>query len=77
MGQACPLLAFSIVSTQRLHRDRHDRLQCWTEGRRSTAVAEDLGPTATATVAEVSRLMWIMIALSLTIKAGLDIWNDC
>ena len=28
-------------------------LQCWTEGRSSTAVAEDLGPTATATVAEV------------------------
>ena len=27
--------------------------QCWTEGRSSTAVAEDLGPTATATVAEV------------------------
>ena len=26
MGQACPSLAFSIVSTQRLHRDRHDRL---------------------------------------------------
>ena len=28
-------------------------LQCWTEVRRSTAVAEDLRPTATATVAEV------------------------
>ena len=28
-------------------------LQCWTKGRSSTAVAEDLGPTATATVAEV------------------------
>ena len=28
-------------------------LQCWTEGRSSMAVAEDLGPTATATVAEV------------------------
>ena len=28
--------------------------QCWTEGRRSTAVAEDFRPTATATVAEVS-----------------------
>ena len=28
-------------------------LQCWTEGRSSTAVAEDLRPTATATVAEV------------------------
>ena len=27
--------------------------QCWTEGGRSTAVAEDLRPTATATVAEV------------------------
>ena len=27
--------------------------QCWTEGRSSTVVAEDLGPTATATVAEV------------------------
>ena len=27
--------------------------QCWTEGRSSTAVVEDLGPTATATVAEV------------------------
>ena len=27
--------------------------QCWTEGKRSTAVAEDLRPTATATVAEV------------------------
>ena len=27
------------------------RKQCWTEGRSSTAVAEDLGPTAT--VAEV------------------------
>ena len=27
--------------------------QCWTEGRSSTAVAEGLGPTATATVAEV------------------------
>ena len=27
--------------------------QCWTKGRSSTAVAEDLGPTATATVAEV------------------------
>ena len=27
--------------------------QCWTEGWSSTAVAEDLGPTATATVAEV------------------------
>ena len=27
--------------------------QCWTEGRSSTAVAEDLGPTAKATVAEV------------------------
>ena len=25
----------------------------WTEGQSSTAVAEDLGPTATATVAEV------------------------
>ena len=29
------------------------KVQCWTEGRSSTAVAEDLGPTATATVAEV------------------------
>ena len=27
--------------------------QCWTEGRSSTAVAEDLRPTATAPVAEV------------------------
>ena len=27
--------------------------QCWTEGQSSTAVAEDLRPTATATVAEV------------------------
>ena len=27
--------------------------QCWTKGRSSTAVAEDLGPTAMATVAEV------------------------
>ena len=27
--------------------------QCWTEGRSSTVVAEDLRPTATATVAEV------------------------
>ena len=27
--------------------------QCWTEGRSSTAVAEDLRPMATATVAEV------------------------
>ena len=27
-------------------------LQCWTEGRSSTAVAEDLGPKATAHVAE-------------------------
>ena len=27
--------------------------QCWTEGRSSTAVAEDLTPTATASVAEV------------------------
>ena len=27
--------------------------QCWTEGRSSTAIAEDLGPTATATVAGV------------------------
>ena len=32
---------------------RDSDLQCWTEGRSSTAVAEDLGPTATATVAEV------------------------
>ena len=24
-------------------------VQCWTEGRSSTAVVEDLGPTATAT----------------------------
>ena len=29
------------------------RYQCWTEGRSSTAVAEDLRPAATATVAEV------------------------
>ena len=28
-------------------------IQCWTEGRSSTAVAEDLRPTAMATVAEV------------------------
>ena len=28
-------------------------IQCWTEGRSSTAVAKDLRPTATATVAEV------------------------
>ena len=28
--------------------------QCWTEGRSSTAVAEDFRPTATATVAKVS-----------------------
>ena len=27
--------------------------QCWTEGRSSTAVAEDFRPTATATMAEV------------------------
>ena len=27
--------------------------QCWTEGRSSTAVAEDLRPTATVTVAEI------------------------
>ena len=27
--------------------------QCWTKGRSSTAVAEDLRPTATTTVAEV------------------------
>ena len=26
-------------------------IQCWTEGRSSTAVAEDFSPTATATVA--------------------------
>jgi len=26
---------------------------CWTKGRSSMAIAEDLGPTATATVAEV------------------------
>ena len=31
----------------------HEITQCWTEGRRSTAVAEDFRPTATATVAEV------------------------
>ena len=29
------------------------KTQCWTKGRSSTAVAEDLEPTATATVAEV------------------------
>ena len=28
-------------------------LQCWTKGRSSTPVAEDLGPTAAATVTEV------------------------
>ena len=28
-------------------------MQCWTEGRSSTAIVEDLVPTATATVAEV------------------------
>ena len=28
-------------------------MQCWTEGRRSTAIAEDFRPTATATVAKV------------------------
>ena len=35
--------------------DPHWFFQCWTEGRRSTAVAEDFRPTATATatVAEV------------------------
>ena len=27
----------------------HSALQCWTKGQSSTAVAEDLGPTATAT----------------------------
>ena len=27
--------------------------QCWTEGRSSTAVAEDIRPMVTATVAEV------------------------
>ena len=29
------------------------KAQCWTEGRSSTAVAEDFRPTATDTVAEV------------------------
>ena len=29
------------------------KMQCWTKGRRSAAVAEDFRPTATATVAEV------------------------
>ena len=33
--------------------DQTTNLQCWTEGRSSTAVAEDFRPTATATVAEV------------------------
>ena len=33
--------------------DEMVKMQCWTEGRSSTAVAEDLRPTATATVAEV------------------------
>ena len=28
-------------------------MQCWTEGRSSTAKAEDLRPSATTTVAEV------------------------
>ena len=28
-------------------------LQCWTKGQSSTAIAEDLGLTATATAAEV------------------------
>jgi hypothetical protein len=27
---------------------RNDSMHCWTEGRSSTAVAEDLRPTATA-----------------------------
>ena len=35
------------------HQFLDDRIQCWTEGRRSTAVAENLRPTAMATVAEV------------------------
>ena len=34
-------------------KDLHQLWQCWTEGRKSTAVAEDLRPTAMATVAEV------------------------
>ena len=43
-----PSLEWTIVDI--LH-DTYPMNQCWTEGRSSTAVAEDLGPTAT--VAEV------------------------
>ena len=35
------------------HQNSQYFYQCWTKGRSSTAVAEVLGPTATATVAEV------------------------
>ena len=37
----------------RLENENLSPFQCWTEGRSSMAVAEDLRPTATATVAEV------------------------
>ena len=48
LTKLCPLLNnyLSLV-------DILSMLQCWTKGRSSTAVAEDLRPTATATVAEV------------------------
>ena len=37
----------------KLRNSKISELQCWTEGRRSTAEAEDFEPTATAMVAEV------------------------
>ena len=36
----------------KIGRGKHYKIQCWTEGRSSTALAEDLRPTDTATVAE-------------------------
>ena len=37
----------------KIGRGKHYKIQSWTEDRSSTAVAEDLRPTAMATVAEV------------------------
>ena len=48
-----PIVICKKTKTYLMSKNAGSDRQCWTEGRSSTAVAEDFRPTATATVAEV------------------------
>ena len=49
----CDKFPLNLICMVKFMYVRRYLFQCWTEGRSSTAAAEDLRPKATATVAEV------------------------